>query len=243
MARRTPKKGRTVLGSCPDPRFAGVLWADDIDWTPVVSSRTGEEVAAELAGKLPPAMIQAVARCFQDGEKVEAWRLIRGQEHGRTGQPSGIDWKLVPLGEVPDIEIARTLGIKKHKVTWARERSGIQSPGADKIEKWATIDWPAQFNGRSDMEIATTLQVCPSLVCQERNRLGLRPAPSASKKNINWDNQPLGKMKDTELAEILGVTYPAVQYARTKRGIPPFDRKKVHNPPAIEREKATDNDR
>ena len=42
------------------------------------------------------------------------------------------------------------------------------------------------------------------------------------KKGLDWDSQPLGKMKDTELAAILGVTYVAVQLARKKRRIPPF---------------------
>lgn len=42
-------------------------------------------------------------------------------------------------------------------------------------------------------------------------------------KGIDWDNQPLGMMSDTELAKKLGVSKATVQAARYKRGIPAFD--------------------
>ncbi len=41
-------------------------------------------------------------------------------------------------------------------------------------------------------------------------------------KGINWDAQPLGEVTDKQLAKKLGVTQPAVWYARTCRGIRPF---------------------
>lgn len=43
-----------------------------------------------------------------------------------------------------------------------------------------------------------------------------------SKKKIDWDNQPLGKIPDKQIAEELGVTESAVSYARKKRDIPKF---------------------
>jgi Trp operon repressor len=44
----------------------------------------------------------------------------------------------------------------------------------------------------------------------------------ATKKNIAWDKQPLGKVTDSVLADKLGVCRESVWCARTKRGIPAF---------------------
>lgn len=41
------------------------------------------------------------------------------------------------------------------------------------------------------------------------------------RREIDWDEQPLGKMSDGKIASLLGVTPQAVRYARKRRGIPP----------------------
>lgn len=43
-----------------------------------------------------------------------------------------------------------------------------------------------------------------------------------SRKRINWNKQPLGRMRDSDLADQLRVTKQAVHQQRTKRGIPRY---------------------
>lgn len=49
----------------------------------------------------------------------------------------------------------------------------------------------------------------------------------SSKKKINWNKQPLGKVSDRSLAKKLGVAQPTVWRARTSRGIQAYPRSKV----------------
>lgn len=44
----------------------------------------------------------------------------------RRGQKAGIDWDAQPLGQVPDSELARQLGITQPTVSTARQRRGIR---------------------------------------------------------------------------------------------------------------------
>jgi hypothetical protein len=44
----------------------------------------------------------------------------------------------------------------------------------------------------------------------------------AARKGINWDEQPLGKVSDNELARLLGVSRNNVSVARRRRGIEPL---------------------
>lgn len=47
-----------------------------------------------------------------------------------------------------------------------------------------------------------------------------------SPQDIDWDRQPLGEMSDLSLADLLGTSQRTVCRQRTKRGKPPYGRKK-----------------
>lgn len=48
--------------------------------------------------------------------------------------------------------------------------------------------------------------------------------PNRARKDINWDEQPLGKVTDVELAGALGVSDAVVRAARSRRGIAAYVR-------------------
>lgn len=93
------------------------------------------------------------------------------------------------------------------------------------------IDWDAQPLGeKMDTTIAADLGVAPSSVRNARRIREIpryrampddRPLPMG-RKSIDWDALPLGKKKDAEIAQALGVTTAYVCVARNARGIPPF---------------------
>lgn len=51
--------------------------------------------------------------------------------------------------------------------------------------------------------------------------------PLTTPKNIDWSQQPLGKLSDRELAHKLGLAKGSVNHARRLRKIPPFKRSVV----------------
>jgi hypothetical protein len=53
-------------------------------------------------------------------------------------------------------------------------------------------------------------------------------------KRINWDNQPLGKVSDVQLANRLGVTRQTIANQRDKRGILPYRRHHADEYPMVD---------
>jgi hypothetical protein len=91
------------------------------------------------------------------------------------------------------------------------------------------IDWATVGLGtKTDAEVAFDLKLPVSTVLNARRRLGI-PAyghdgvvRDTSHKNIDWDNEPLGRMPDRMLARRHKVSPSTVSMARSRRGIPGY---------------------
>jgi len=126
--------------------------------------------------------------------------------------PVGVDWDAQPLGEVPDAELAKELGVSKSAVLKARQQRG--SKGTRPPRKKSEIDWDAQPLGEVfDSQLARELGVDAKTVQRARNKRGIK------RKYVDWDAQPLGEVSDSELALTLGVDRSSVSNARRNRGI------------------------
>lgn len=210
------KKGETVGGACPDPRFAGAFFGEDIDWTEQPAVGISEDAARSLVADLSPSLVQAAANAM--GAHVEAWRLrgIAKRAIGTSSQPYVIDWAAVPLGQKRDIEIAQELGVNRAVVSWARRQR--------KIKPWrryvsGDIDWSKVPLGKEpDDTIAKRLGVSRPVVKRARVAADI---PTFQRK-INWASFPLGKIPDGEVAKMIGCVTSAVQAARNRLGIHPF---------------------
>jgi len=118
-----------------------------------------------------------------------------------------VAWDDQPLGEVPDTELAKRLGVSNVAVGRARRRRGIPS-----------------FSTSAFNEAGAD---------RRGGRVG-----------IDWDAQPLGEMKDAELARRLGVHRSSVNSARRARGIPAARAERARPeakrrpPPKVKRTKA-----
>lgn len=100
----------------------------------------------------------------------------------------------------------------------------------------STINWVEQPLGKTtDAALAATLGVTTARVTHARRRLGIPglrvvrdaerlagPSSGPGKREINWDEQPLGKMSDLDIAKALGTHRARVRWARVYRGIPLF---------------------
>lgn len=137
--------------------------------------------------------------------------------------PKYIDWDAEPLGEIPDTELARELGVRPGAVLEARQKRGI---AAVPPRARSGVDWDAEPLGQvSDAELARELGVHKSSVAAQRRKRGIPPAPPPE--GIDWDAQPLGEITDAEIARQLGVVPQTVQEQRQKRGIPGARRSRI----------------
>jgi hypothetical protein len=57
-----------------------------------------------------------------------------------------------------------------------------------------------------------------------RVRTAYVPSESTPVASISWDDWPLGKLSDTEIARLIGVTRPTVARERERRGISAYQR-------------------
>lgn len=108
---------------------------------------------------------------------------MQGTRDIRNGMTTRIpiDWDSQPLGEVPDLELAKRLGVSRTLVGQQRRRRGIESHR----QKYGLlgIDWSRQPLGSiSDRKLARDLGVSFSLVQYRRKALGI-PAPSRRRGN------------------------------------------------------------
>jgi uncharacterized protein YidB (DUF937 family) len=136
-----------------------------------------------------------------------------------------IDWSGIPLGKMPDAEIAKQLGVPSNTVLKARRRLGTPLFPQPKKEKVKTgrpiIDWDSAPLGLvSDSEVARQLGVPVDSVKKARKRRGVSRAEYANlAPNIDWDAVPLGERSDPEIAAELGISAFSVRKARKVRGI------------------------
>lgn len=77
-------------------------------------------------------------------------------------------------------------------------------------ETWENVDW-----SQTPTQIARTLGVAVNTVTRQR----ARRMPELVRQYVDWPDD-LGKVPDVDIAERLGVTRQAVQWARRNRGIP-----------------------
>lgn len=131
-----------------------------------------------------------------------------------------IDWDCIQeLGKVPDVELAKRLGVTSSAVGKARKRRGL-----DRLMP-AYIDWEAQPLGKvPDIELARRLGVSNAAVNSARRARAI-PNALGEPKRVDWDAVPLlGKVTDEAIARQLGTAVSSVGEARRKRGIPAVGR-------------------
>lgn len=135
-----------------------------------------------------------------------------------------INWAAVGLGQRPDADLARDLGIGVETIGAMRRRFGIQSyRQAFVVDK--LIDWSAQPLGKyTDRSIAEKLGVLVDTVKRAREARKIPPLHRGRglRTDVDWDAQPLGKVADKTLAKQLKVAQSTVLMARRARNIPPF---------------------
>ena len=143
---------------------------------------------------------------------------------GRKRLP--IDWGAQPLGQVPDSELAKTLGVSKGTVRHYRAQRDIPRCTTS-FQSKTIVDWDTQPLGEvSDAKLARELGVDRSSVAKARRRHGISPSdPSSRKKNIDWAAQPLGEMTDQQLADKLRVHVQTVTKTRNRLGIAAYRRR------------------
>ena len=100
-------------------------------------------------------------------------------------------------------------------------------------KKLIKIDWDkVEWGDKTNTELAREIGCAPNTVAYRRKKLGI-PYPDGGRfdnraqKGIDWDQHPLGKIPDTQLAKILGVHPTSVQLARKRRGIPASGHKSI----------------
>ncbi len=174
-----------------------------------------KEILDQIPGGNPQDAIRQAKEELED-PSLRAAILARVEYHTRSiDSRRWIDWDSQPLGKMPDVELARLLGVTATAVGIARNKRGI--PGIRKKKK--NISWSADLFGKStDSELAHRLGVSKGTVSIARKRLGLK---KLSPDFIDWDCQPLGSVPDAELADSLGVHSTTVNAARNRRGIAP----------------------
>lgn len=163
-------------------------------------------------------------------------RTYGNEPEGLGMNKKNIDWNNAGLGNHPDWITAKRLGICVATVFAHRQEMNIKSH-----REQSKINWRKQPLGKmSDQKLADKLKVDVMTVHRYRNKLGIMPYTDSKtykskiksrmknimkmrkkrKTRIDWNTVPLGKMKDVELAEILGASPLAVRYNRVVRGIP-----------------------
>lgn len=138
-----------------------------------------------------------------------------------------INWDSQPLGQMSDDALASILGVSKNTVLRHRKKRNIPPYGKPNIK--SDVDWDSQPLGEiSDAELAIRIGLVEKygeynakhIVGRNRRKRGIPSYISHGRKEIDWDIQPLGKIADRDLADILNCRHQLVAYQRKKRGIP-----------------------
>lgn len=139
------------------------------------------------------------------------------------------------LAILPNTECGKIL--RKNGLVFAPDEQSREFVGCSYSRRTKDIDWSAQPLGLiSDVELAERLGIRTGDVWKARTKRGIpactKPHRDSPKPvtvdghvmRIDWEKQPLGRIPDTQLAKMLGVTQTAVCEARRKRKIPPAPR-------------------
>lgn len=137
-----------------------------------------------------------------------------------------INWDEQPLGKISDEELAKNLGISKNTVLRQRKKRGVVPFGKPHIK--ANVDWDAQPLGEvPDAVLAQRLGLVEvygeynarAIIGRHRRKRGIPSFIPDNRRNIDWDNEPLGELPDKVLARKLGCSSQAVAEQRRKRNI------------------------
>jgi superfamily II DNA or RNA helicase len=129
-----------------------------------------------------------------------------------------VDWDVESrLGKMLDTDLAKALGLDVHAVTHARRRRNIPRFRPNTA---AAIANDPDLGRLPDRILAARYEVGGTTVHTIRTRLGIAAAERPTR-DWQWDKQPLGKIRDKELAARLACSAALVRQARVARGIPP----------------------
>ncbi|HSL83195.1 MAG TPA: hypothetical protein VLF66_10480, partial [Thermoanaerobaculia bacterium] len=174
--------------------------------------RTDRSVNA--AGRRPP--LPATQALASRGAPI-ARRPPRHQTHWSEEH-------LSLLGEVPDAELARRMGVQPRTVGRERSRRGIPPFNRSPDVQW-TPESIWLLGTDSDRRVAEELGIGAHSVTHKRLALGIPAANPQSRRLFPWNPEHvalLGALPDREVARRLGLSSATVARARRSRGIPPF---------------------
>lgn len=146
------------------------------------------------------------------------------------GRRDKYDWENLPLGKMPDKELADKHGIPVSAVNRARRMRKIanfnRGPTGNERFDWDKIP----FGTKSDADLGREFGLKASSIGNARNRRGIpsfvepgHRRPERAKRGIDWDLQPLGTVPDKVLQKRLGLkSVSSVTRARVYRGILKF---------------------
>lgn len=166
----------------------------------------------------------AIAEWMARRERREEDRLLRSLRAKRRRRPVGIDWDAQPLGRVPDVDLARQLGVSANSVGGARRRRGIPPFGTPR-PRWTrredTLIREAYATGgrKAAMALADDLGRTPQAIRVRCNILRLRR------------QRPAGSVSLTALVERSGYNRRRVENAAVRVGAglrrDPRDRRRI----------------
>ena len=164
-------------------------------------------------GKKLALVLDLTGASYQHGLPLdERTYALRGKNP--IGRPDEIEE--YKIRERPSLELQNILNVELVEATEAQQKRF----GKRRIH-WAQVG----LGQRRDEEIGNELGVSPKLVAAMRRRFGIKSFRQATfDALIDWDTEPLGKVTDRSLAELLGVPVDTVLRARQARGIPALER-------------------
>lgn len=116
MRRAERERDRGALG----PREVRIEMRDAIDWTVLPIGKITDAALAAQIGVTTSAVTHARRRLG-----IPGLRVVKDAERLAGPGKGEIDWSAQPLGELPDLELARRLGTHRARVRLARIRRGI----------------------------------------------------------------------------------------------------------------------
>jgi hypothetical protein len=120
---------------------------------------------------------------------------------------------------MPDVRLAKLLGVRYQAVRGAREARGIPPVGLRRVrsdEEWAR---ETRLGKVRDGDLATALGVSLHTVLLARQRLGI-PSYQSQRMDPWAGDSRLGKMRDAALARLVGVHKSTIAHHRNRLGIP-----------------------
>lgn len=135
-----------------------------------------------------------------------------------------IDWTRQPLGEVPDAQLARELGVHRSTVTRARRARRIRGTHEKPRIAWDKVP----LGEYPDTDIARSLGLPLYRVTQARTERGIAPWTPTG---IDWDAVDW-RRSNGALAEELGVSRKTVTASRRARGL--VERNTLRRPKGID---------